>query len=166
MASTGTQPLHHVGWPRSRVLWLVAGLVAAAGIAAGVDRMFFSGGGEASRPDLRRTLDAVVSGAQRSAPGVSAYVVGQDGSWAGAAGVANVETAEAMAVDARMRIESNSKIWLLAVVLRLAKEGKLNLDDRVAHWLAGLLPSGNQITIRQLMSDTGGLVDDHDGMFS
>jgi D-alanyl-D-alanine carboxypeptidase len=167
VASTGAQPLDHVRRPHPRVLWLVAGLVAAAGIAVGVDRLFFaSGGGEASRPDLQRTLDALVSGPQRSAPGASAYVLGPDGSWAGAAGVANVKTAQAMTVDARMRIESNSKIWLLAAMLQLAKEGKLNLDDTVAHWLPGLLPDGDRITIRQLLSDTSGLVDDYDGMFS
>jgi CubicO group peptidase (beta-lactamase class C family) len=107
-----------------------------------------------------------VSGAQRSAPGASAYVGGLDGNWAGAAGVANVETGEPTTPDARMRIESNSKIWLLAVVLQLAKEGKLSLDETVAHWLPGLLPYGNRITIGQLISDTSGLVDDFDGMFS
>ena len=50
-------------------------------------------------------------------------------------------------------------------MLQLAKEGKLNATTR---WrtAAGLLPYGNQITIRQLMSDTSGLVDDFDGMFS
>jgi D-alanyl-D-alanine carboxypeptidase len=166
MASTGAQPLHHVRWSHSRLLWLVVGLVAAGGIVVGVDRLFFSGGGQTSRPDLQRTLDALVSGPQRSAPGASAYVVGRDGSWAGAAGVADVKTAEPMTADARMRIESNSKIWLSAVVLQLAKEGKLSLDDTVAHWLPGLLPYGDQITISDLMSDTSGLVDDYDGMFS
>ncbi len=93
-------------------------------------------------------------------------MVGPDGRWAGAAGVADIKTSEAMTVGARVRIESNSKIWLLAVVLQLVKEGKLSLDDSVAHWLPGLLPYGNQITIRQLLSDTSGLVDDFDGMFS
>jgi D-alanyl-D-alanine carboxypeptidase len=166
MASTGAQPLHHVRWPYSRLLWLVAGLVAVAGIAVGVDRLFFAGSGQVSRPDLQRTLDGLVSGAQRSAPGASAYVVGLDGRWAGAAGVANVKTAEPMTVEARMRIESDSKIWLSAVVLQLAKEGRLGLDDTVAHWLPGLLPYGNRITLQQLMSDNSGLVDDYDGMFS
>ena len=71
-----------------------------------------------------------------------------------------------MTPTARMRIESNSKIWLLAVMLQLAQEGKLSLDDTVARWLPGLLPYGNRITIGQLLSDTSGLVDDFDGMFS
>jgi D-alanyl-D-alanine carboxypeptidase len=138
----------------------------AAGIAVGVDRVFFSDGSEASRPDLQQTLDALVSGPQRSAPGATAYVIGRAGSWAGAAGVANVETAQPMTAEARMRIESNSKIWLLATMLQLAKQGRLNLDDTVAQWLPGLLRHGDQITIRQLLSDTSGLVDDYDGMFS
>jgi D-alanyl-D-alanine carboxypeptidase len=166
MALPGAQPLHHVRWPHRRLLLLVAGLVAAAGIAVGVDWLFFSGSREASRPDLQRSLDGLVSGAQRAAPGASAYVVSLDGSWAGAAGIANVKTGQPMTADARMRIESNSKVWLLAVVLQLAKEGKLSLDDSVARWLPGLLPYGSQITLGQLMSDRSGLVDDFDGMFS
>jgi D-alanyl-D-alanine carboxypeptidase len=166
MASTGARPLHDVRLPDRRLRWVVAILMAAAGIAVAVNWLFTSGGGDASRPDLQRTLDALVSGAQRAAPGASAYVVGPDGRWAGAAGIANVKTNQAMTADARMRIESNSKIWLLAVNLQLAKEGKLKLGDTVAQWLPGLLPDGSRITIRQLMSDTSGLVDDYDGMFS
>ena len=99
------------------MLWPVAGLVAVASIGVGVDRLFFSSGGQASRPDLQRTVDALVTGAQRSAPGASAYVVGPDGSWAGAAGLADVAAGEPMPATARRRIESNSKVWLLAVML-------------------------------------------------
>jgi D-alanyl-D-alanine carboxypeptidase len=147
-------------------LWLVAGLVAAAGIAVGIDRLVVSGDRQASRPDLQRTLDGLVTGATRSAPGVSAYVVGPEGRWTGAAGLANVETGAPMPPAARMRIESNSKIWLLAVILQLAREGKLSLDDPVSRVLPGLLPSGDRITLRQLLGDRSGLVDDFDGMFS
>src|SRR5918994_1279936 len=163
--ATSAQPVHHSWWPRRRALWLVAGLLAAAGIAIGVDRLVFSGGGDASRPDLQRILDGLVIGPESVAPGASAYVVGPQGIWAGAAGVPNVKTGEPMTADARMRIESNSKTWLTAVVLQLANEGKLNLDDTVAHWLPGLLPYGDKITIRQLMSDRSGLVDDFDELF-
>jgi len=62
-----------------------------------------------------------------------------------------------------MRIESNSKTWVAAVILQLAHEGKLTLDDTVAHWLPGLLPvHGSEITIRELMHDSSGLIDDND----
>jgi D-alanyl-D-alanine carboxypeptidase len=61
-----------------------------------------------------------------------------------------------------MRIQSNSKTWLKAVIFQLADEQRLTLEDTVERWLPGLLPYGNNITIRQLISDTSGLVDDND----
>ena len=171
--STGAQhTAHRSRWPRRRVLWVVfVGLLVSVGVAFAVVAVgvaFAVGrtvGGQASRPDLQRILDGLVSGRQRVAPGASAYVVGPDGSLAGSAGIANVKTGEPMTGDARMRIESNSKTWLTGVVLQLAKERKLSLDDTVARWLPGLLPYGDKITIRQLMSDRSGLVDDYDELF-
>lgn len=103
-----------------------------------------------------------MSGQQRVAPGATAYVAGPNGTWVGAAGIANVKTGEPMTPGARLRIQSNSKPWLMAVILQLAKEGQLSLDDTVARWLPGLLPYGDRITIRQLMTDTSGLIDDND----
>lgn len=146
---------------RRRIVWVVAGVVLAAGVAVAVDRAFFSGDTASSRPELQQALDSVVrSGA---APGATAYVIGPHGAWSGASGVANVADGTAMRPDARMRIESNSKTWLTAVLLQLAQEGKLDLDDTVDHVLPGLLRAhGRVITIRQLMYDKGGLIDDND----
>lgn len=160
--STGTQPLrHHMHWPHRWVVWLSAGLVAAAGVAVGIDRAYFAGGAQPSRPALQQILDRLVrSGA---VPGATAYVVGPQGAWSGSAGIADVKTAAPMRPDARLRIESLSKTWLTAVLLRLAQDGKLNLDDTVEHWLPGLLRSyGSRITIRELMTDSSGLIDDND----
>jgi D-alanyl-D-alanine carboxypeptidase len=136
--------------------------LVAAGVAVAVDRTVFSRGTQASRPDLQRILDGLVTGPQRVAPGATAYVLGPHGAWVGSAGIANVKTGEPMPPDGRMRIQSNSKTWLMAVVLGLAKEGKLTLDDTVARWLPGLLPYADKITIRELMTDTSGLIDDND----
>ena len=93
--------------------------------------------------------------------GATAYVFGPHGTWVGSAGIANVKTGEAMQPDARLRIQSLSKAWPLAVTLQLAQEGKLGLGDTVAHWLPGLLPYGGQITILELETDTSGLIDDN-----
>ena len=42
--STGAKPFpHRVHWPHRWVVWLVAGLVVAAGVAVGIDRAFLSG---------------------------------------------------------------------------------------------------------------------------
>jgi D-alanyl-D-alanine carboxypeptidase len=67
-----------------------------------------------------------------------------------------------MGPDAGMRLDSNSKFWAMTVILQLAQEDKLQLGDTVERWLPGLLPYGNRITIRQLLTDTSGLIDDND----
>ena len=159
--STSVERLaHRAHWPHRRVLVLLAGLVVAAGIAVGIDRLVSAGGSPTSP---QRILDSLVSGPNRVAPGASAYVFGPHGTWIGSAGIANVSTGARMPPDARMRIQSLSKDWLLAVMLQLAKEGKVSLDDTVARWLPRLLPHhGSQITIRELMSDNSGLIDDND----
>ena len=153
---------HRVHWLHGRVLWLLAGLAAAAGIAIGVDRAFFAGQ-ETRAQYMQRVLDGVVTGPNRLAPGATAYVAGPHGTWVGSAGVADVKTGEPMPANARMRIESASKTWLLGAALQLVQEGKLSLEDTVDQWLPGLLRAhGSEITLRQLMSDSSGLIDDND----
>ncbi len=140
------------------LVWLVLGILAiCAGLGVVIDRTVFSGGSTGFQP----ILDSLVSGPQRVAPGASAYVVGPKGSWVGAAGIANVKTGQPMQPDTRLRIQSNSKTWLLAVALQLAQENKLSMEDSVSRWLPGLLPYGGQITLRELMTDSSGLIDDN-----
>lgn len=148
---------------RSRAAWGVATvvLVAAAG-AALVGRVAPGEDGQAARPDLERILDGLVAGPDRLAPGVSAYVSGPHGTWVGSAGVANVSTGEPMQPGARVRLESVSKIWTAALVLQLAQERLLQVDDTVERWLPGLLPYGDEITIRQLLTMRSGLIDNND----
>ena len=142
-----------------RTVFVVFGLVSV--LSVGIAAASTSAGSAQSRPELQRILDQLVRSGD--APGVTAWVLGPHGIWRGSAGVANVKTGAPMRPGARMRIESNSKTWLTAVILQLAQENKLNLDDTVAHWLPGLLRAhGSQITIRQLMHDTSGLIDDND----
>jgi D-alanyl-D-alanine carboxypeptidase len=116
----------------------------------------------AARPELQRILDALVTGPDRIAPGATAYVRTPTWTWRGSAGLADVSTGEAMKPDARMRLESVSKIWTAAVVLRLAQDGLLRPGDTVERWLPGLLPYGDRITIAQLLTHTSGLIDNND----
>ena len=153
---------HRVHWPHRKVLWLVVGLVVAAGIAVGVGRTIVMGH-ETRSEFMQRILDGAVTGPNRLAPGATAYVSGPHGTWVSSAGVAEVKTGEPMPVGARMRIESNSKTWLVAVILQLVHEHKLSLEDTVDRWLPGLLRAhGGEIMIRSLMSDSSGLIDDND----
>jgi D-alanyl-D-alanine carboxypeptidase len=160
---TGGQPLpHQARWLRRRLLWLLAGLIAVAGIAVAVDRTVFSHGTRAARPDLQRILDGLVTGPARLAPGAAAYVSGPHGSWLGAAGFADTAAGARMPTDARVRLESVSKIYTATLVLQLAQERKLHVGDTVARWLPGLLPYGSRITIRELLTMRSGLIDSND----
>ncbi len=61
--------------------------------------------------------------------------------------------------DDRFRIGSVTKTFVSTVVLELAGEGKLKLDDTVEHVLPGKLRGGEGITVRQLLQQTSGLHD-------
>ena len=150
--------------PRRRAVWavLITAVAMIAAIAVVAGRTILSEGQQAERPDLQRVLDELVTGRDRIAPGVTAYVSGPQGTWLGSAGIADVKSGEAMRPDARVRLESVSKIYTASLVLRLAEEGKLRVDDTVEAWLPGLLPYGNRITIRQLLTMTSGLIDTND----
>jgi D-alanyl-D-alanine carboxypeptidase len=162
--SSGVQQFpHRSGQLHRRLLSLLAGLIVVAVAAVIVDQVAFSDRAAASsRPVLQEILDELVAGPGKIAPGVTAYVSGPNGTWMGSAGAANVKTHEQMRPDARMRLDSISKWWLATVILQLDQEHKLTLDDTVAHWLPGLLPYGNRITIRELLTDTSGMIDDND----
>jgi D-alanyl-D-alanine carboxypeptidase len=62
----------------------------------------------------------------------------------------------------RFRIDSITKTFTAALVLRLAAAGKLSLNDTVEHWLPGRLADGTGavITVRDLLDHRSGL---HDG---
>jgi len=141
------------------LLLAVVVCAAAAASTATARRQAVDGGG---RPELQRMLDALVTGPQRIAPGVTAYVSGPRGTWMGAAGVANVKTGEPMRPNTRLRLASVSKTWTATLILRLAQEHKLSLEDTVERWLPRLLSYGKRITRRQLLNHTSGIIDSND----
>ena len=178
MSARAQRHPHRVArWRHRWLLWLVVAPVAALGIVIAVDRAFFpqprplfsqvrpcpvEPASERARPGLQQILDGAVLGPSKLAPGATAYVSGPHGSWSGAAGVADTNTCARMPVAARMRLESVSKIYTAALILVLAQEGKLRVGDTVAKWLPGLLPYGNRVTVRQLLTMSSGLIDNND----
>jgi D-alanyl-D-alanine carboxypeptidase len=96
-------------------------------------------------------------------PGVSAAVIAPDGTnWLGTEGYANKETGEPLKPDDRFYIASITKSFTATTVLQLAQENKLNLDDTLDKWLpdtASKITNGDQITVRQLLNHTSGIVD-------
>jgi D-alanyl-D-alanine carboxypeptidase len=156
----------HPSPPRARrhAARILAIVVVAVGIPATLVSLRADRAPVVARPDLQRVLVELTSGSARIAPGATAYVAGPHGTWSGAAGVADTASGQAMAADARMRLESVSKIWTAVLVLQLAEHGRLALDHTVERWLPGLLPFGDRITLRQLLTHTSGIFDNNDAV--
>ena len=138
---------------RSRVAALVRAVLAAAVILVIVSTL--AGCGRDER-DLGPLLDRVVAA---GAPGVL-VVVSEDGdvrSWA--RGFADPSRSIKMRPDQRFRTGSITKTFVATLAIQLVQDGRLRLDDTVERWLPGLVPDGQAITVRQLLSHTAGLFD-------
>jgi D-alanyl-D-alanine carboxypeptidase len=72
-------------------------------------------------------------------------------------GVADTESGRPMRGDDRFRIGSLTKPYVATVVLQLDEEGALALDDSVEKLVPGLLPNGDEITVRDLLGHRSGL---------
>jgi D-alanyl-D-alanine carboxypeptidase len=76
-------------------------------------------------------------------------------------GTAQLDGEEPVDFDSYFRMGSNTKTFVAVVVLQLAGEGALTLDDTVEQWLPGVVSGngndGERITIRQLLQHTSGL---------
>jgi CubicO group peptidase (beta-lactamase class C family) len=77
-------------------------------------------------------------------------------------GLANLEDDDETTPDTNYRLASVSKQFTAAAILLLAESGRLHLDDPVRHWLPTLPETDSAVTLRQLLTHTGGLVDYED----
>lgn len=92
-------------------------------------------------------------------PGVSAAILFADGTmWRATSGFADVATRRRLTADTEFAVASISKTFLSALILVLAEEGKLAIDDPVVEHLPDLAIDPT-ITIRQLLDHTSGLHD-------
>ncbi|UUZ90087.1 beta-lactamase family protein [Paenibacillus sp. P25] len=86
------------------------------------------------------------------------YVGTPTDSWMGASGVADIHTKTPARADGRFRIGSITKVFTAAVVLQLAAEQKVDLNQPVQHYLPGLLPADfPPVLVGQLLNHTSGL---------
>ena len=81
------------------------------------------------------------------------------GVWTGASGVADLRTGRPIRPGDRFRAGYLTVPFVATVVLQLVGEGRLSLSDTVERWLPGILPYGDQITVRQLLNHTSGVPD-------
>src|SRR6188474_1626052 len=99
-----------------------------------------------------------------SFPGATLGVVLANGESFGlAVGVSDRELKTPMKPNDRMLAGSVGKTFAAATALQLIKEGKIGLDDKIEKYLGrepwfSRLPNAKDITVRQLMNHTSGLV--------
>ena len=91
--------------------------------------------------------------ASRDLPGVSAAVVRDDGlAWAGAVGVADLETGSPLSADTPLYAGSLSKVFTAVLALNMVEGGELALDSRPAFRSAA-----DRATVHTLLTHTSGL---------
>ncbi|WP_144467759.1 serine hydrolase domain-containing protein [Bacillus toyonensis] len=96
-------------------------------------------------------------------PGILAKTSEGGKTWGYAAGIADLNTKKPMKTDFRFRIGSVTKTFTATVVLQLAGENRLNLDDSIEKWLPGVIQGNGydakQITVRQMLNHTSGIAE-------
>jgi D-alanyl-D-alanine carboxypeptidase len=103
---------------------------------------------------LSATLDSLRTAI--GAIGASAAVVFADGRiWAGTSG--HAWSGHPVDRETAFDIGSITKPFTAALILRLAQEGRLGIDDPVSKWLPDFSAPG--VTVRQLLAQTSGIPD-------
>ena len=108
--------------------------------------------------ELVSALDAAAEEAFElgAAPGAIVGVQTPEGRWEKAYGLADPAAGTPMAVGMHTRIASLTKMYTGTIVLQLAEEGLLSLDDTVDQYVDGI-PNGDRITLTQLADMTSGV---------
>lgn len=93
-------------------------------------------------------------------PGMVVWIDAPGYRFEGASGFANLVDATPMTPEGAFRIGSITKTFTATVIVQLAEDGALTLDDPLARWLpevADRVPYGDRITLRHLLAHTSGL---------
>ncbi|GHE12836.1 serine hydrolase domain-containing protein [Streptomyces alanosinicus] len=146
---------------RTAVVACIAALMACG--AGEAPAGAHTAGGGYSAGDLKRDLAQV-----RAAAGGDVNVVARVDAPGGAVVRARYGTSGAGSTapvpwDPEFRVASTSKTFTAVVVLQLAAQGRLSLDDTVERWLPGVVHGhgndGSRITVRDLLQHTSGIYD-------
>jgi D-alanyl-D-alanine carboxypeptidase len=117
--------------------------------------------GLTATPALRRSLQARLDQLREryGVPGISVTILFPDGSsWLGVSGLADVAKAAPVTPSTSFAIASVTKTFTAALVLALAQDGTIELDEPVRTYLPELKIDA-RITVRQLLDHTSGLRD-------
>ncbi len=106
---------------------------------------------------LQSTMERVRE--HQELPGASAAVVIPGaGVWTGTVGVADADTHRPVAERTLFAAGSITMTFVAALMLKLAEDGVLDLDDPLSDWVPEF-PGSRRITLRQLLNHTSGTGD-------
>lgn len=103
-------------------------------------------------------LDAAAQSSfkEAAAPGAIAGVRTPEGTWIKAYGLADPTTNAPMTTDMHTRIGSVTKTFTGTLIMQLAEQDKLSLDETIDKYVPGI-PNGNRVTLRTLADMTTGV---------
>jgi D-alanyl-D-alanine carboxypeptidase len=145
-------------------------LLCAPLLAALPGKAWAQPGPSAGTPAIQGAIAAAVEkerkiyGAKTPVPGVLVGVWGGDGtSYVHGFGAADLTTGRRLTPFEHFRIGSNTKTFVVAVLLQLADAGILNLDDPLSKFSLGVdVPDAEHITLRELCQMRSGLFEVYD----
>jgi CubicO group peptidase (beta-lactamase class C family) len=128
-----------------------------------VASILVAGTANASTTDAINNADQLMQPYTGDVPGASLLVI-KDGKplLDRGYGMADLEQHVSATSATDYRLASVTKQFTAAAILLLAQDGKLKLDDSIRHWLPTLPAFTDQVTLRELLSHTGGLLDYED----
>ncbi|SDY99662.1 D-alanyl-D-alanine carboxypeptidase [Amycolatopsis xylanica] len=90
--------------------------------------------------------------------GALVRITGEKGQWSGTSGVSDLRSDAPVRPDGYFRIGSTTKVYTAVMVLQLAQEHRIDLDEPVQRYLPGLLPADYpRIPVYTLLDHTSGL---------
>ncbi|MFZ3560139.1 serine hydrolase domain-containing protein [Streptomyces sp. BH055] len=111
-------------------------------------------------PDAKALAEALAGLPDEDATAALVRVGGTGGSWHGAAGVRDLRSGAKALEHARFRAGSTTKVVTAATVLRLAADGRVDLDAPVRRYLPALFRGTafrQPVSVRQLLNHTSGI---------
>ena len=136
--------------------WIAAGLLASALIGTAATAADAGPAVESGRREAYRLAVIRVKTAYHI-PGVVAgiWVPGKE-PWTIATGFADMETRRLIGLDDRLPIRSVTKSYTVTLLLQLAREKAISLDDPIGKYVAGI-PYGDLITLANLAGMESGV---------
>jgi CubicO group peptidase (beta-lactamase class C family) len=119
-----------------------------------------------SKKDIAKAIDSIMSKYNGSnEPGASVLVLQKNKVvFKKGYGIANINTNEAIQTNTNFRLASITKQFTAMSILLLEKRGKLSLNDSIQKFFTSFPAYGKNITIKDLLTHTSGLVDYEDLM--